>query len=53
MSAHPTVRQACEDARSFARRASEEALDALDALPGARARELLRTLAHALTRREA
>lgn len=51
VSSHRLVQKACEQARSFAEQRSAEALDALDTLPGERARELLRGLAHVLTRR--
>lgn len=53
VSHHPLVREGCERARFFATEQSTEALRALDELPAGRARELLRTLAVALTRRRA
>ncbi len=51
VSAHRLVQRGCEQARCFAEQRSAEALDALDTLPGERPRELLRGLAHMLTRR--
>jgi octaprenyl-diphosphate synthase len=51
VSAHPLVRAACEEARAYAQARSDEALDALDALPNERPRELLRALSTLLTRR--
>jgi octaprenyl-diphosphate synthase len=51
VSVHPAVRLGCAKARDTAERYSSEALAALDALPPSRARELLRSLAVALTRR--
>jgi octaprenyl-diphosphate synthase len=53
VSTHPLVRAGCEEARAFAHELSGEALRALDELPSARARELLRSLALVLTRRKA
>lgn len=53
VSAHPLVREACDDARTYAAEQSRAALAALDLLPNGRARELLRSLAHHLTRRQA
>jgi len=51
VSAHPLVREACEQARVIAAQHSSAALAALDALPSARARDLLRDLSLVLTRR--
>jgi octaprenyl-diphosphate synthase len=51
VSHHALVREACEDARAYALKQSAEALSALDKLPEARPRELLRNLALVLTRR--
>jgi octaprenyl-diphosphate synthase len=53
VSANPLVRAACEEARAIAAQHSAAALDALDALPSARARDLLRDLSLVLTRRSA
>lgn len=52
ISAHPLVKRACEDARAYALGQSEGALAALERLPEARPRELLRNLALVLTRRK-
>jgi octaprenyl-diphosphate synthase len=52
VSSHPLVREACEEARTFAAEQSRAALAALDCLPDTRARELLRALALVLTRRK-
>lgn len=53
LSSHPLVRAACDEARRIAAQHSHVALEALNALPTARARELLRELSAALTRRQA
>lgn len=53
VSAHPLVREGCEEARAFAAAASRDALDALQRLPGVRARDLLHSLAIVLTQRKA
>jgi octaprenyl-diphosphate synthase len=53
VSSHPLVWAACEKARAIAAQHSAAALDALDALPCARARDLLRDLSIVLTRRSA
>jgi octaprenyl-diphosphate synthase len=53
VSAHPLVRAACEEARQIAAQHSAAALDALEALPSARARDLLRDLSRVLTQRAA
>jgi octaprenyl-diphosphate synthase len=53
VSVHPLVREACEQARVIAAQHSSAALDALAALPSARARDLLRELSLVLTRRNA
>jgi octaprenyl-diphosphate synthase len=53
VSAHPLVRAACEEARHIAAQHSAAALDALEALPAARARDLLRDLSRVLTQRTA
>lgn len=53
VTAHPLVREACERARAIALDESTAALCALDALPSARARDLLRDLSLVLTRRNA
>jgi octaprenyl-diphosphate synthase len=51
VSAHAKVRRGCAEARDIADGYSTDALAALDQLPPSRARELLRGLAHTLTRR--
>jgi octaprenyl-diphosphate synthase len=53
VSSHPLVRAGCVEARAFAADCSRDALEALNALPGARARDLLRSLAVVLTHRQA
>mgnify|MGYP003951089385 CR=1 FL=1 len=52
VSRHPAVREGCARAHAFARDRSDEALALLDQFPDARARDLLRKLAAALTHRE-
>jgi octaprenyl-diphosphate synthase len=52
ISLHPLVQSACHDARAYALEQSSEALAALERLPEARPRELLRNLALVLTRRK-
>jgi octaprenyl-diphosphate synthase len=52
VSLHPLVQGACEEARTYALEQSEQALTALEQLPVARPRELLRNLALVLTRRK-
>ncbi len=51
--AHPLVQRGCEDARMLATERSNAGLHALGQLPNTRARDLLRNLALALTRRKA
>ncbi|MFT3921882.1 MAG: polyprenyl synthetase family protein [Myxococcales bacterium] len=52
VSLHPLVQSACEEARAYALEQSSQALAALELLPEARPRELLRNLALVLTRRK-
>ncbi len=53
ISGHALVREGCREARAFAADCSRDALQALAALPGVRARELLHGLSLVLTQRQA